>query len=106
MLCSCGNQIFSVTSDGSFRWRSAVYGNEELPPHIPVSIHPDGTLYYVTINQSSILALSSQDGSLLKTYSSRSGISIDQPPILVGNDYMYIVGRTTYSTTVIYPIQR
>ena len=58
-----------MTPDGKLRWHSAVYGYQDLPSHLPVSIHPDGTVYYVTINQTSILALSSQDGSLIKSYS-------------------------------------
>lgn len=106
-IYSCGNQVFSVTSNGNLRWRSDIYGTQELPPHLPVSIDPDGTIFYVTINQTNVLALSSQDGSLLKSYTSRPGTIINQPPILVGNNYMYIAGREwTQATTVIYPIKR
>ena len=95
-----------MTPDGKLRWRSAVYGYQDLPSHLPVSIHPDGTVYYITINQTSILALSSQDGSLIKSYTGRKDVSIIQPPILVGNDYMYIVGIAPHSTAVLYPMLR
>lgn len=98
--------MFSVTQDGKLRWQSAVYGYQSLPPHIPVSIHPDGTLFYVTINQTTILALSSRDGSFIKSYTVSSDITINQPPILVGDKYMYIVGMAPHSTAVIYPMKR
>lgn len=94
-----------MTPNGKLRWRSSLYGYEDLPQHLPVSIHPDGTIYYVTINQTSILALSSQDGSLIKSYTGRRDVSINQPPILVGN-YMYIVGVAPYTTAVLYPMSR
>lgn len=83
-----------------------MYGYQELPQHIPTSIHPDGTLFYVHFNQSSVLALSSQDGSLIKSYSSKADVAINQPPILVGDKYMYIVGLAPHSTAYIYPMKR
>lgn len=103
---NCGNQIFSVYSNGSLRWKSKVFGKQELPPHINPAIHPDGTIFYVTINGTTIVTFSAVDGTIIKTYSGREDVEMVQPPILVGDKYMYIAGRNVDSSAVLYPIAR
>ena len=106
ILYSCGNQIFSVYSNGSLRWKSKVFGKQELPPHINPAIHPDGTIFYVTMNGTTIIAFSALDGTIIKSYSGREDVETVQPPILVGDKYMYIAGRNVDSSAVLYPIAR
>ena len=108
IYCSCGNKVYSVNADGSLRWISKEYG--PTPPNYGVlpspSIHPKGYVFIIHYNHTIVLAFSTVDGSLYKSYDIPHLLYLE-PPILVGDALMYLMGYSASesSDTVIYAME-
>ena len=101
---SCGNQIFSIDSKGTLRWKStnvsASYsvGNPPLPP----SLNEQKGYLYLVGEQSAITILDMHDGSVLGTihYKVPEKSQVVHPPIAVGDVAMYVIYQTGENITV------
>lgn len=102
-MCSCGNQMFSLNSNGSLRWQSKKFGNSTLGSVTPPSIHPDGNAYFIHQNGTVVYCLATKDGSLDKTYSTPR-LGYFEPPVLVGSKFMYLTGFDGNSVMIV-PIE-
>lgn len=105
---SCGNRVYSVNADGSLRWISKEYGS--TPPNygilLPPAIHPKGYVFIIHYNHTTVLAFSTDDGSLYQSYEVPHLLYLE-PPILLGNALMYLMGYTTAENpdSVIYAVK-
>ncbi len=95
---SCGNQMFSVFPNGNIRWKSKFFGNNPNPWEIPVtvaitpSLHPDDRVYFINSNHTTLFALATKDGSLVKSFNiTHQDFYYVQLPIVVGKKFLYLL---------------
>ena len=102
--CSCGNQVYSMFPNGTLRWISKAIGNGTLNSVNSPSVHPAGHIYFIHNDDTRVVALSAKDGSLYKVYSLTEQLGFLEPPILLGNEMMYLLGFKG-STIAIYTVK-
>ncbi len=97
---SCGNQMFSLHSDGVLRWQSSKFGNSTLGSITPPSVHPDGHAYFIHQNGTVAYRLATKDGTLDKMYNIPR-LGYFEPPIIVGSKFMYLIGFAGNAVTIV-----
>ena len=78
--------------NGTLRWISDAIGNSTLNSVNSPSVHPGGYIYFIHNDDSKVVALSAKDGSLHKAYDIAEPLGFLEPPILLGNQMMYLIG--------------
>lgn len=86
--------MFSIFSDGKLRWKSKQFGDNSgsvFNYAVPPSLHPNKLVYFINTNSSALFALSTKDGSLVKSYNiTHELFYYVQPPIVVGSKVLYL----------------
>jgi hypothetical protein len=88
---NCGNQVISLDKIGNLRWSSAEFGNATANSVTSLSIHPHGIVYFIHNNHTMMAALSTSSGRLIRSYSIEN-LGYLEPPILLGDSFVYLVG--------------
>ena len=93
--------MFSVFPSGNIRWKSKLFGNIPDKVHYAntPSIHPDGHVYFINSNYSTLFVLSTEDGSVVKSYNITCqylDCVYTQPPIIVGSVFLYLTRLSLY----------
>ena len=106
---SCGNQIFSIYPNGTLKWISPPIGKYvwNFATNSP-SIHPNGYIYAIHNDCTKVIAVKSKDGSLYQVYNIPDPLGFFEPPILLGQEMMYLIGfvNTSVDDSIsIYPMK-
>ena len=80
-----------------------MFGEPNIYFSISPSLHPKGLVYFIHSNESVLISLCIQDGSLHKMYDIAS-LGYLEPPIIVGDNLVYLFGFTDSSSVVMYPL--
>ena len=89
---SCGNRGYSIYPNGTLRWISNAIGNGTLNSVNSPSVHPAGHIYFIHNDDTKVVALSAKDGSLHKVYDITEQLGFLEPPVLLGDQMMYLLG--------------